>query len=177
MRSLTNPEHSSVGAARHSFRRRRLREQASVARPAVVMVDRQLALQSKGRSGDEGTAGQAAGVADEVPRGDVVARVDDHVEAGDQVETISGREALVEGLDLDRAVQRQARGLGGLGLGHTYAILAVDDLPVEVRLVHNVAIDDPEPTHPGRGEIIGDRRPEASSSDDQHAARADFFLP
>ena len=50
------------------------------------------------------------------------------------------------------------------------------NLPLKVRQIHRVVVDEDEVTHPARGEVHRDRRPEAADSDEEHARSPQAFL-
>ena len=50
-------------------------------------------------------------------------------------------------------------------------------LPLEVRLVHGVVVDDPEPADSSRGEVQRRRGSEPTGADQEHARLEKPFLP
>jgi hypothetical protein len=84
------------------------------------------------------------GVVQEIARGEVVGAVDDDVPplaAEDPVDVLEGQ-PLTKDIDGDVGVQRLDRALGRLGVGLAEPLGRVDDLPLEVRLVDDVVVDD-----------------------------------
>ena len=138
-------EDAALGAARGQLRRRRLREEAAVARPLLRLEDRRLALEAEDRAVDDRDAVPHGGVVQEVAGGEVVGPVDDHVPAlaEDPVDVLGGQ-PLLEDLHGDVGVERLDRALGGLGLRLAEALGRVDDLALEVRVVDDVVVDDPD---------------------------------
>ena len=53
----------------------------------------------------------------------------------------------------------------------------MDDLALEVRLVDDVRVDDPEPADTGRGEVQRRGRAEAAGADQQHLGVEQLQLP
>ena len=100
-------EHAALGARRRQLRRRRLREEAAVARALVRLEHRHLALEAVDRAVDDGDAAPHGRVVDEVPRREVVGAVDDQVPAvvEDPVDVLRGQ-ALAVGDDVDVGVER-----------------------------------------------------------------------
>ena len=49
-------------------------------------------------------------------------------------------------------------------------------LPLEVRLVHDVVVDDSQPPDPGRRQVQGRRRAEPARADQEHARREQPLL-
>ena len=164
-------EHAALGAARRELRRRRLREQAAVARALVRLEDGDLALEAVDRAVDDGDAVPDRRVVQQVARREVVGAVDDHVPAlaEDPVDVLGG-EPLLEGLDGDVGVQRLERALGGLGLRVAEALGRVDDLALQVRLVDGVVVDDPERADAGGREVERGGRAEAAGADQEDPA-------
>ncbi len=90
-------QHAALGAARHQPRRRRLPEQAAVARPARRVEHRDLALEPEDRAVHVRLAQQHARVVHQVAGREVVRPVHHHV---------------VRAQDLERVLARQPRGRG-----------------------------------------------------------------
>src|SRR5439155_24214146 len=74
-------EHAALGAAWGELGRRRLREEAAVARPLVRLEDGDLALEPEDGAVYDGDVVPDRGVVQEVAGGEVVGAVDDHVPA------------------------------------------------------------------------------------------------
>ena len=90
-------EHAALGARRRELGRRRLREEAAVARPLLRLEDRHLALEAVDRAVDDRHVVPDRRVVHEVARREVVGAVDDHVPAGaDDPVGVLGRQALLE---------------------------------------------------------------------------------
>ena len=53
----------------------------------------------------------------------------------------------------------------------------MEDLAVEVALLHDVAIDDLKGPHPGGGQIGGNHRSEPTHAGNEDPGRLEFFLP
>ena len=90
-------EHAALGAARRELRRRRLREEAAVARALVRLEDGDLALEAVDRAVHDRDVVQDRRVVHEVARREVVGAVDDHVPAvgEDPVDVLGGEPLLV----------------------------------------------------------------------------------
>src|SRR5262245_17893084 len=85
-------EDTALGAARRELRRRRLREEAPVARTYARVEERDLPLEAEDRAVYDGDAAPDGRVVDEVARGEVVGAVDDDVPAleEDLVDVLGG---------------------------------------------------------------------------------------
>ena len=117
-------------------------------------------------------------VVQEVAGGEVVGAVDDHVPAlaEDPVDVLGG-EALAEDLHADVGVERLDRALRRFGLRLAEALGRVDDLALEVRVVDDVVVDDPDRPDPCRGEIERRGRAEAAGSDQEDPRVEEAELP
>ena len=74
-----HPEHAALGAGRHAAGRRRRREEAAIARPALRVEDADLAVEPEDRRVDVGLAFERAGVVDQVAGRKPVRTVEDQV--------------------------------------------------------------------------------------------------
>ena len=52
----------------------------------------------------------------------------------------------------------------------------MDDLALQVRLVDDVVVHDPQRADPGRGQVEGRRRPEPAGSDQEHSRVQELLL-
>ena len=140
------------------------------------LVHRKLALEAQHRGGDEGAAGQHAGVGDEEAGGEVVGAVADDVVAGDQRQGVVGGEAGFVRLDGDAGVDgaglfRRRRDLGAAEIGG-----AVGDLALQVGQLDPVVVDEADMADAGGGEIEQEWAAEAAGADHQHPRRAQLRL-
>ena len=163
-------EHAAFGARRRELGRRRLREEAAVARAFVRLEDGDLALEAVDRAVDDRDVVPDRCVVHEVPRGEVVGAVDDEVPAfvEDPVDVLGG-ETLAVREDVHVGVERGDRALRRVDLRCAERVERVDDLPLQVRLVDDVRVDDPERADAGRREVERRRRAEPARADQQHA--------
>src|SRR5205085_11183744 len=107
------------------------------------------------------------GVVDQVAGGEVVGPVHDHVVAVDDVQDVVRAQADVVGDDVDVGVERGQGLLGRVHLALTHPVEVVEDLALEVGLVHHVHVDDAEGSDPGRGQVEGRRRPQATGAEQE----------
>ena len=70
-------------------------------------------------------------------------------------------------IDLDVGIERVDRALRGVDLRRAERVERVGDLALEVRLVDDVGVDDPERADPGGGEVERGGRAEAAGADQQ----------
>src|SRR6185295_7837329 len=169
-------EHTALRARGDETGGRRLGEEAAVAGSARAPEDRDLAFEAEDRAVDVRLAEQDAGVVDQIAGGEVVRAVDHQVVIAEEVERIARIEPQVVGDDLNVAVDAAQAVRSGLGLRPADVSLAEQDLALEVRLVHAVEIDEPEPADSRRREIEPERRAQAAAADQQHARRLELPL-
>jgi len=110
-------EHAALGARRRQLGRRRLREEAAIARPFVGLEHRQLALEAEDRGVYHRNVVAQARVVQQVARGEVVGAVDDHVDALEHPVDVLRRQALAIGQDVDVGIELLDALLGRLRLG------------------------------------------------------------
>src|SRR5205823_1525673 len=83
----------------------------------------------------------------------------------------------VEFLDVEKRIHRLEFVGGGIELGTAYVGGGVNDLALQVRVVHDVEIHDAERADAGCAKIERQRRPEASRADAQHFRSLELELP
>src|SRR5690606_28684214 len=175
--SRQHAEHARLGAGWRGPRRRRLREEAAVAGPLVRREDRRLSLELEDAPVDVDLVHEDAGVVHEVARREVVAAVDDDVVVLEEALDVLRGHALAVADHLDVRIEAFERELRRLDLRHADAVLAVEDLSLQVRAVDDVVVDDPYRADAGRCEIIRDRRAEPAGADAQDLRVEQLRLP
>src|SRR5690606_32662495 len=105
---------------------------------------------------NEGHLGVYGVVVEEVAGLEVVGAIDDDIGRLEEVLDVFGREVRGVGLDLDRAVDRFQSRHGGLGFGNAGVGVGfgVERLPLEVRRLDDVAVDEDEPPYASPTELI-----------------------
>src|SRR5579862_274733 len=171
-----DPEDSPLGAARDEPRGGRLRVEAPVAGALVGPEDARLALEPEDGAVDVGLLQEVAGVVREVPGLEVVRSVDDHVVFLEDREGVSRVEGDLVGLDVHEGVQGRKVAPGALDLGLPDPGGVVEDLALQVALVDDVEVEEPEAPDPRGGEVERRGRPEATGSDQEDAPRLDLLL-
>ena len=164
-----DPEDTALGAARHGSGWGRLGVEAAIARAALRPEDARLALEAEDRAVDVRLAEEVAGVVRQVARLEVVRAVDDHVVAAQDVERVLAAERRRVRLDRDVRVQRAQAARRAVELRPADEARVVQDLPLQVALLHHVELDDPDAAHPGGREVQGGRRAEPARAHEQHA--------
>ena len=77
-------------------------------------------------------------------------------------------EHLVVLHDADVGVESLDGDARGLRLGHADAVAGVDDLALQVGVVDDVEVDEPDGAHTGRGEVQRHGAAQPTGADDQH---------
>ena len=169
-------EHAVGAAGRRELGRRRLAEQAAVARALVRGEDAELALEAEDRGADDGDLQPHGRVVEQVARREVVDAVDDDVVVLDDLHDVRGVQARLVLDDVDVRVERVDLLLGGVDLGHADAVGRVDDLALQVGDVDHVVVDDAERADAGGGEVERGRRAEAAGAEQQHLGVEQLLL-
>ena len=142
------------------------------------MEDRDLALEAVDRAVDDRDPVPHRRVVDEVSGREVVGAVDDHVPAvGEDPLDVLRVEPLLERHDVHVRVERLDRALRGRDLRLAEPLGRVDDLALEVRVVDDVGVDDPERPDARGGEVERGRRAEPARADQQDARVEQLLLP
>ena len=171
-------EDAALGAARRQLGRRRRGIEAAVAGALVRVEDGDLALEAVDRAVHDGDVVPDRGVVDEVARREVVGAVDDHVPAvGEDSLDVLRRQPLLVGDHGHVGIERLDRPLGGEHLGLAERVRRVDDLALQVGVVDDVGVDDPERADAGRGEVERRGRAEPAGPDQEHARIQELLLP
>ena len=83
---------------------------------------------------------------------------------------------LLIGLHVDVGIQRLQKPAAGFDLGDAHVGRGVEDLPLQVREIHHVAVDQSDRADARCSQIQRDRRPQTSGADDQDLGPAQFLL-
>ncbi len=136
-----------------------------------------MSFESENAAVDVGLAKKDAGIVHEIPRRKIVCAIDHDVISGQQVERVVGRQRHVVDLDGDLRVERIEPVAGRLQLRATDIWGSVDNLALEIAVVNDIEVDDPDAPDAGRGQIQRHRRAETASTDAQHTGRLELQLP
>src|SRR6201996_6448850 len=176
-RGAEHAEDAALGAGRNHAGGRRLRVEAAVAGAVLGPEHAGLAVEPVDRAPHVRLVQQHAGVVDQVTGGEVVGPVHDQVVRTENVERVVGVQPLLVQHDLDVRVHLKNASAGRFGLGTADVGDAVDDLPLQVRLVHHVEVDDAERADAGRGQVQQRGRAETAGPDHQHLGVLQPLLP
>ena len=137
-----NAEHAAFGARGNQARRRRLGIEAAIARPVLGREHAGLAFETENRAVDVRFASQHAGVVDQVAGWEIVGAVGDDVVFAEDVQRVFARESSVECLRISRyGIDSLQLLCGGIELLRADIRGAVNDLPLKIRIVHNVEVN------------------------------------
>src|SRR5215217_7944909 len=170
-------EHPTLRAARHEPRGRRLGIEAAVARPLLGVEHARLALEAEDGAVDVGFAQEHAGVVYEVTRREVIRAVHYDVVVLEDLQRVLARQGLFVDPHLHVGIYVLEFLVGALHLGTPQVGGAVDDLTLQVRLVHDVEVHDPDGPYARRREIERERAPETTSSHGENLRGLELLLP
>ncbi len=172
-----NAQDSALGAGRHQSGRWRLGIEAAVARTFLGREDAGLPFEAEDRTVDIGLPGKHASVIHQVARGKVVGAVGDDVELAKQFQRVFAGEPSVKFPDIQeridglqllrRRIQLLASNVGS----------RVNDLPLQVGVVHDVEVHDAQRADAGRAQIQRQRRTQTARADAEHPRRFQLELP
>src|SRR5262249_416418 len=134
-------------------------------------------LETKDRTVNVRLPCQDRGVVDEITGWKIVGPVDDHIEFAKQLKCILAGQLGFERFDrcLRVNVLNSIRRRGNLCPANVFC--SVNYLPLKIRFIDDVEIDQPERTDAGRRQIKPERRAETSGADHQNAGRLKLSLP
>ena len=124
----------------------------------------------------EGDLLHDAGVVDQKFGGEIVRAVHDEVVVPDDLPDVAGVQIVLIDPDLDVGVDGQHLLPGRFHLGPVEVPGVMGDLPLEVRDIDGVAINDADGPDSRRGQIEGNRAAQAAGPDNQHPGFEYFFL-
>src|SRR5688572_9233575 len=169
---------TTLGARRHRARRRRLWEEAPVARDLRAGQEyRGLTLELVDRAVHQRLSKHLGGVVDQITNREVIGAVHDDFIASEDRERILGSQRDIVGDDLDVWVEIVDPFLRRFHLWLANVRCVVQKLALEVGHVHTVEVEDAQGTHPGRGEVHRRRRPEPTGPDHQDLRPEQLPLP
>ena len=151
--------------------------QAPVARAPARVENPHLPVEPQYRPVHQRQPQHDGGVIDQVPRGEVVRAVNDHVPAAQKALGVIGRQPRPVGNDLNVRIERPDRLGRRVHLGAPHGRRGVDDLALQVGHVDIVVVNEPDRPHSGGRQVQGRRRPEPAGTDEQDPGRADALLP
>jgi len=126
---------------------------------------------------DHGKPLDPGGVVDNVSSPEVVRAVDDEVVAGEQVADVPLVEPRLVRLHVDVGIEPVDVPRRRLDLRLAHVGVAVDHLPLEVRALDHVAVDDPDCADARGREVLDDRRAEPAGADHERASVEEALLP
>jgi hypothetical protein len=106
----------------------------------------------------------------------IVHRIDNDVAIPGHLPHALLRNPAGDGFQVDQGVQGAELLLDRGGFQPSNVSAPVEDLAVQVALLDNIAVDDPQMAHTGGGQIEGDHRSKSSGAGDEDARRLETFL-
>ena len=137
---------------------------------------RELAFEAEHAGRNECLLCEEAGVVYEKPRRKVVRSVQHDVELGQERKNIVGVDVLMVRLDRDLRVDRRQSLAARLHFRHADCGRGVQDLPLQVREIDDIAIDQTDGADSGGSEIESGRRAEPPGTDEQDLRLVQLYL-
>ena len=141
-------QHARFLATRHLSGRRGFRVQAAVTGTIERFENRRLSLKPEEASVDVRFLRQHAGVVNQVAGGKVVAPIHHHLVATDDLHNVLGGQPGVVLDDSDVGVHIPQPVFGGFDFEAPDVLRPVQDLALQIAVVHDVEIDNPQRAHP-----------------------------
>ena len=161
-------EHTGLGAVGHQVRRRRLRKETSIARPAGRSEHRDLAVEPEDAAVHVWLSQQDRRVVHQVSGREVIAPVEGKIVAAQDLERVFRGEPDRVGHDLNIGIQVPQPFLRGFSLGAPEASGSVEDLALQVGELDQVGVHDPQGSNARGRQVEGGRRAEAAGADDEY---------
>ncbi len=131
----------------------------------------------KDRSVHVRLAGKHASVVHQVARREVIGAIGDDVKFAEQIEGVLARKPGFELANIQERIDRLQLLGGRIQLLAAHVGGGVDDLPLQIRIVHHVKIDNSNRPHSSRAQVERQRRAQPARADAQHLRRFDLELP
>ena len=176
--SRHHPQHPRLRARRHRPRFWRPRIHAAITRTTQVRrKDRHLPLEPPHRTVNIRHPQRHARIIRCVARGKIIAPIDHHVPPASQLHRVRRRETRGHRLHPHMRIHLAQRRLGRFHFGPANIARSMQNLPVQIRQLHFVRIDDAQSPHPRRRQIKRRRRSQTAGPNQEHARRPQLLLP
>src|SRR5881409_441254 len=170
-------KHAALRARRNEAGRGRFRIQTAIARALGRVEDARLAFETEDRSVDVRLVQEDCRVVHEVPGREVVRPIDDDVVVFQDLKRIVRGQVRLVSLHVDVRVDLGDPFFRNLDLLAADVLRPVQHLALQVRLVDDVEVDDPETAHAGGAEVLRERHAEPTGADDQGGRLFELQLP
>jgi len=135
-----------------------------------------LPLETKDASRDQGFFRKEAGIVHQEPGAEVVGPVEHQVVVDQQGHHVVGVDMLLIRLHVDVGIQRLQEPSAGLDLGDSDVGRGMEDLPLQVGEIYDVAVNQANRADARRSQIQRNRGTQTSGADDQDLGPAQFLL-
>ena len=177
-RAREDAQYSSLLAIRDQPGRRRFRVETPIAGVVLMRFDRgQLPLKTKDASRDQGFFCKETGVIHQESGAEVIGPVQHQVVIRQQGHNIFGADMLLIRLHADVGIQCLQKPTAGFDLGNSHVGRGVEDLPLQVRKIDHVAVNQSDRADTRRAQVQGDRGTQASGANHKDLGPAQFLLP
>ena len=164
-----NSQHTPFGAGGNHARRRGFGIEVAVVGAAFVVKDGGLALKPEDGTVNVGLVEQNASVVHQVAGGEVVRSVYHDVVGAEDVEGVFRTEPRLVQIHLAVGVNFEDPIFGGFDFGFANPGCAVDDLALQVGVVHHVKVHQANPANAGGGEVEQQGRTQTAAANAEHA--------
>src|SRR5437660_3353714 len=166
-RAGQHAQHASFGAARCQRRRRRLGIETAIARSIIGLEYSDLTFKAEDATMHYRLILKNRGIIEQIARWEVVGAVENDVVIGDDPPDVGFVQALQVSNHIDVGIERVDGLTGGFGLVLPNALGVVQDLALQVAIIDDIGIDNAKRAHARSGKIIGRRRSQTASADQQ----------
>ena len=171
-------KHATLRAARHHPGRRRLGIQAAIAGTVKARrKDGALALEPEDRAIDVRLVQEDADVVREIPRRKIVRAIDDDVVLLDDLSGILAAEHGVVQDDMHVRIDVLDPVARAVELLAADILRAMEHLALEIRVIDDIEINEPECADPRCGKIKSDRGAKPARPNAEHFGRLELLLP
>ena len=151
--------------------------QTPVARSVRSAKNGGLAVEAKSACEDVGLRLKDASVVDEVTARKVVRRVDNYVVFSDYFHSVARVKPDRVWDDSDLRVDESKLFFGGVDFSLSYVCVREDELPLKIRHLNEIGVDDPDTAHSSGREIDNRRNSKPPESHYQHGGTLELPLP
>ena len=175
--SAQRAEHARLAATGHTARGRWGGEEAAVAWAAARRIENgDLSFEFEYAAVDNRALREERGVVVEVPGGEIIRAVDDHIVVGEQGEGVVYGHAVAMFDDVDEGIRRAQSPRGGGDFRFADGSGVVEELALEVVIGDPIEVGDTERPDSGGREVEGGGTAESAGADDEHAGAGEFAL-
>ncbi len=175
--SRQDTKHTAFGAARHESGRWWLREQAAIAWPFLRIKHGQLALKAEDAAVHVGLAQKHAGVVNQITGREIVRPINNDIVVFEDFESIGAGQRNIVLVNHQIGIDVRELPGGTFELGFAHVAREVDDLTLQVCLVNDIIIHQPNASNSSGCQIQRQRAAQSTCTDQQDTGCLQFLLP